>query len=147
MPQSFGFLRRLPYGFTIVESVIVLLVLAISAIGIASFSSNLFNSDGTNRTLQNGVKLLQECAEQVLMVRKHNGFKATALTSSVCNSLGNSDITFNVTISLGNSTTSTPLAACPYATTEGDNYCKLVNISVTTGGQTHGPVTLLLVGP
>lgn len=132
-------------GFTLVESIITLVVLGIAAAAIISLSGNIFIGETGNKNLQVGMQLMQECAEQVLATRRVNGFGATSLADSTAATASCSGMTLTnysaptVTITAGNSTTA-GMGACPYAT--GIN-CKLV--SITQGGLT--PVTLLLVGP
>lgn len=136
-------------GFTLVESIIVLLVLAIAAVAIVSLQGNIFYGQSDNKDLQVGVQLMQECAEQILAIRQNNsqnnGYSDSSLTDRTAATSNCSGMTVTgysaakVTITSGNSST-TGMAACPTST--GTN-CKLV--SITEGGLT--PVTLMLVGP
>lgn len=136
-------------GFTLVESIIVLVVLAIAAAAIVSLQGNIFYGQSDNKDLQVGVQLMQECAEQILAIRQknsqNNGYSDSSLTDRTAATSNCSGMTVTgysaakVTITSGNSST-TGMAACPTST--GTN-CKLV--SITEGGLT--PVTLMLVGP
>lgn len=74
-------------GFTLIESVITMVVLGIAAITIVSLQGSLFTSRSNTVDLQVGGQLMQECAEQILAVRRHVGY--TAVTTSTCSSLGN----------------------------------------------------------
>ena len=132
-------------GFTLVESIIVLVVLAIAAVAIVSLQGNIFFGQSGNKDLQVGVQLMQECAEQVLAIRQKNGYSDSSLTDRAAATSNCSGMTVTgysaatVTITSGNSST-TGMAACPTST---GTDCKLV--SITEGGLT--PVTLMLVGP
>lgn len=137
-------------GFTLIESIIVLILLGIASIGIISLQGNIFSGQGVNKNLIVSAQLMQECAEQILATRRTGGFNAAPLADSAAATGSCSGITLAgysapaVTITAGNSTTIIGgvlvMLACPYAT--GSN-CKLV--SIAQGGLT--PVTLLLVGP
>ena len=74
-------------GFTLVESIIVLVVLSIAAVAIISMQGNIFYGQSSNKDLQVGVQLMQECAEQVLATRRQSGY--TAVNTDTCNTLGN----------------------------------------------------------
>jgi prepilin-type N-terminal cleavage/methylation domain-containing protein len=132
-------------GFTLIESIIVLVLLAIAAAGIISMQGNIFFGQSDNKKIQVGVQLMQECAEKILATRRNgsSGYSDSSLTVRSADTSNCSGLTISgyaaptVTITAGNSTTA-GLAACPNAT--GSN-CKLV--SITQGGLT--PVTLMLV--
>ena len=140
-PQRFTAHR----GFTLVESVIVLVLLSMAAAAIVSLQANIFTGQSGNKNLQVGVQLMQECAEQVLSIRQKNGYTDSSLTDRTAATSNCSGMTVTgysaatVTITSGNSST-TGMAACPTST---GTDCKLV--SITEGGLT--PVTLMLVGP
>ncbi len=118
-------------GFTLVESIIVLVVLGIAAVGIISLQGRIFSGQSDIKNLQIGVQLMQECAEQVLATRRQSGYSA-APASGGCDGMVLPDYSApSVTITDPYSST-----GCPT-----DGTCKLV--SITQGGLT--PITLLLV--
>jgi len=119
-------------GFTLVETLIVMVVLGIAAVAIISLQGNIFKGQTDNQAIQVGVQLMQECAEQILATRRASGFAASTSCSAMTLPGYTAPI---VTTTVGSSTT---ITACPSATS---NSCKLVSIS--QGGLT--PVTLLLV--
>lgn len=133
--------QRTTRGFTLVETLIVIVVLSIASIAIAALSSNLFRGQAANRNIVVGTQLMQECAEKLLAARRSNGFKAAVLASNAAATTFCKDITqtgFNapeVELTKGNSSN---ISACPSATVDS---CKLVTI--TQGGLT--PVVFLLV--
>lgn len=120
-----------------VESIITLVILGIASVGIATLSGNIFNADAGNKNLQVGVRLMEECAEQILAVRRVSGYAATPSCSvSIMPAFAGFSAP-SVTTSAYTGT------ACP---TGGS--CQLVVISVTpTVGTAMTPITLLLVGP
>lgn len=130
-------------GFTLVESIIVLVLLGIAAAAIISMQGNIFYGQSGNKDIQVGVQLMQECAENILATRRASGYGAPSLADSGAATSSCSGMTLTnpnygaptVTITAGSSAT---IPACPSATS---NSCKLV--SITQGGLT--PVTLMLV--
>lgn len=136
--------RRTPSrGFTLVETLIVITVLGIAAAAIASLNGNLFYGQSSVKSMQVGTQLMQECAEQLLAIRRGSGFSASALADSASATSSCSGITLTgygapaVTVTSGNSTTAN-MGACPYST---GTDCKLLSIS--QGGMT--PLSLMLV--
>lgn len=130
--------RRFVRGFTLIETLIVMVVLGIAAVTIASLTGNLFVGQAANRDMVVGTQLMQECAEKILALRRSSGFDAPALDSTstanaYCSVTGVT--TPVVTLTKGSSPS---IPACP--STAADS-CKLVSIS--QGGMT--PIVLLLV--
>jgi len=125
-------------GFTLVESIIVLVVLAIAAAAISTMSGGIFKGQDENKDLQIGMQLMQECAEQVLA--NHRAATATPAPTPDCSNLATyAGITlpspFPATAAFAGT-------ACPTGKT-----CKLVTISVTAGGSNLTPINLMLVDP
>ncbi len=112
-------------GFTLVETIIVLVVLGIAATTIAMLSGKIFDSQGVNKDMQIDVKRMQECAEHVLATRR-----ATARAIPVADFLPACPDT--------NATATPETSTCP----TGISSCKLVKIS--SGGMS---IHLLLTGP
>ena len=63
--------RRPERGFTLIETVIVLLVLAVAGTAIVALQEKLFTGQATIKSMQVSSRLMMECAEQVLAVRRH----------------------------------------------------------------------------
>lgn len=129
-------------GFTLVETIIVMTVLGIAAAAIVSLSGNLFYGQSANRDLAVGVQIMQECAEQILAVRRKSQSAYTAVTSSTCSGLGNYGGfgAPSVTLSLaGDPSPPSPVTACTNASTT----CT-ATISVGKGGSSLTPITLRL---
>ena len=126
-------------GFTLLESIIVLLLMGIAAAAIISLQGSIFHGKSDNKTLEIGAQLMQECAEQVLATRRLSGY--ANVNTSTCNI---STITANVPGGFGapsvTVTSDDGGAACPV-----NSNCKQVQIFVSTAGVTLTPITLELV--
>ena len=122
-----------PYqGFTLMESVVALLLLSIVSVAIMGLNGNLFFRSTDMRGLQQGTQLLQACVDQVLALRKTSGYDATFH----CNELN----ALNTGFTLGVSLQATP-DYCPAGLE-----CKQVLITVTpAGGSSTKPASLLFV--
>ena len=118
-------------GFTLVESIMVLVTLGIAAAAIVSLQGNILHGQSGNKDLQVGVQLMQECAEQILSTRRQSGY--SAVTTSSCSGVG----------ALGAYSAPSVAITDPYSGTgcPSGGTCKLVAISQST----LTPITLLLV--
>ena len=63
-------------GFTLVESIIVLVVLGIAAVAMISLQGNIFYSQSSSKDIQVGAQLMQECAEQILAMRRRISYSS-----------------------------------------------------------------------
>jgi prepilin-type N-terminal cleavage/methylation domain-containing protein len=129
-------------GFTLIESIIVVVLLSLAAAAIISMQGNIFYGQSGNRDLEVGVQLMQECAEQVMAMRRQSGY--AAVDASTCNAVGTlsgsgfdaPSVTVTTEVGVG-----AVGEACPNGST-----CTKVVISVNkTGGASLTPVTLELV--
>ncbi|ROZ68594.1 type II secretion system protein [Ramlibacter sp. WS9] len=133
-------LRRRDHGFTLIECIIVIVVLAIAGTGIAAMQGNIFDGQSSVKDLQIRIRLMEECAEQVLAVRRFTVDESYAAVSNgsfgtnLCGGLtAPAQAGYAIpTVSITEGYTGT---ACP---TNGT--CKLVTI--TQNGMT--PLTLML---
>lgn len=135
-------------GFTLVETIIVMIVLAIAALGIATMTGNIFDSQDENKDFQIGLKLMQECAEHVLAQRRSAAtFSAFApdcttlpdLPAALTDRGFARAVAAYSTTPVGNPYTG---AGCPSGVA-----CKLVTVTVAIPGGLGNvnPLTLLLV--
>ncbi len=134
---------RAARGFTLVETLMVMVVLGIAAVTIVSLQGNLFSGQAQNRDIVVGTQLMQECAELLLSKSRIN-YNDSCLASGAAATTCCATITVAgygaptvPTLSAGNSATAN-MAACPFVT---GSDCKLV--SVTQGGLS--PITLMLI--
>jgi prepilin-type N-terminal cleavage/methylation domain-containing protein len=121
-------------GFTLIETVIALLLLSVIASMTVTTNGNLFHNQADIRQLQNSTPLLQACAERVLAIRRISGFSMTPDFDAACDALTGTD-TFNVIV-----TSNTGSASCP-----NNAVCQLVRIYIKNNGSTFGPVALQLM--
>jgi prepilin-type N-terminal cleavage/methylation domain-containing protein len=77
-----------PKGFTLVESLIVLVVLSIAAAAIISLQANIFLGQSGSNTIEVGAQLMQECADYILGTRRNDqtGYGYSAVSTSSCSS-------------------------------------------------------------
>jgi prepilin-type N-terminal cleavage/methylation domain-containing protein len=139
-------MKRLSYpqprrsrGFTLMESVIVMLVLAVAGVAITAMQGKLFTGASTVKTMQVSSRLMLECAEQVLADRRHaeDGYAVVNSTNGFGSAqCGGVPALTGFTVPTVSITESFAGAACPSTFT-----CKTVTI--TQGGL--APVTLMLV--
>lgn len=139
-------------GFTLVETIIVMVVTAIAAVTIAIMSGNIFNSQNENKNLQIGLKLMQECAEHVLAQRRAAASLSAfapdcatlpALPTDLTNRGFAKAVAAYSTTPAGNPYTG---AGCPVISGV-TAACKLVTVTVAmpAGLGNINPLTLLLV--
>lgn len=133
-------------GFTLIELVIVIIVVAIGAVTLGALFSNTSGSLNTNEVLQQSTQYAQECAESVMTTRRNSTFAAFAVPA-VCNGTTTvNSVPFARSASLGglyDSGTCSGHAVCP-CPTGGTNNCRDVSISVTSGAVSSS-ITVLLV--
>ena len=132
-------------GFTLIETVIVLMVLGVAAVAIVTLQGNIFKGAAETKSTQVSIQLLQECAEKILGTRRNLGFAAAQLQSDICANVTSAGfgaptvtITSGSNTSLANGGGTALIPACPTATKDS---CKLVTIQAPSGLTT--PVTLL----
>jgi type IV pilus assembly protein PilV len=126
-------------GFTLVELVVVMIVVAVGLLGLASMFgdnvSSLVHGEGAQRSAQ----YAQECAERVLAVRRNLGFDSIQIAESTsaptCDSSAlPTGFSRSVVISAYTG------AACP-----SPSLCRQAVVTVSTGS-VSAESTLMLVG-
>ena len=135
-------LRRVPrfnnaasQGFTLIETIVVMTLLGIAAVTIIKLQGTVFYGKSDNQDLQVGVMLMQECAEQVIAVRRNAGY--TVVNTSTCSALGNYG---GYSVPIVTVTADNTGSACPTGGT-----CNKVVITLSKNGSNLTPVTLELV--
>lgn len=125
-------------GFTLIEVLIVVVLLGVSAVGIGSMQGRIFKGQTGMKDLQVGTRLMQECAEQVLGVRRFTagGYAAVTDSNFGTNLCGGVTAAPGYTIPSVSFTDPYTGASCPAG-----RACKLV--AITQNGIT--PLTLMLV--
>jgi prepilin-type N-terminal cleavage/methylation domain-containing protein len=125
-PISCRFFR----GFTLVESIIVLVILGLAMAGITTLTINLGSHQTENQEWQIGLKQMQACAEDILAQRRASADLSTFVPS--CAGLPGSPALSPTVPYTG--------VGCPAGQS-----CKLYSITVAVNGSNLTPITLLLV--
>jgi len=129
---------RTQRGFTLIETVIVILLLGIASAAVISLNGGLYKNVQQTRNVQSDTQLLQACAEYVMVSRRLSGFNSAPNYDAACEGLPivapNSN-KFAITTTLNYTGSSCPTGAV----------CQSVTISVNSTASTVGPVTLQLV--
>jgi prepilin-type N-terminal cleavage/methylation domain-containing protein len=124
-------------GFTLMETLAVMVVLGIAAATIITLQATVFARHSDNKDLQTGAQAVHECAEQVLAMRRRApGSGYAAVTTAACNSLGGRGGFGAPTVSLRDDS-GTSVAACA------SSFCT-ATISAAKAGSTVAPITLRL---
>lgn len=126
-------------GFTLVESIIVLALLSIAAVGIISLQGNIFYGQSGNKDIEVGVQLMQECAEQILATRQQIGY--TSVNQDTCSTLGNYSGFGAPSVTVTANNVSGPSPLCPTSVTccaSNSSTCTVaVTLSKTGTSLTH----------
>jgi prepilin-type N-terminal cleavage/methylation domain-containing protein len=123
-------------GFTLIESIIVLVVLSVAAAAIVTMQGNIFKGQADNKDIQVGAQLMQECAERVLAIRRQSNSAYASVTTSACSGLGNFG-GFGVPVVTLRDDSNTSVTTCASTT------CT-ATITIGKGGSNLAPITLRL---
>ncbi len=124
--------HRIAPGFTLIEVVVAIVLLALATTVIIGLNAQLFQRSTYMRSLQQGTQVQQACVELVLAQRKKTAGYAATYDCSTLNSLGT-----GFTLSVANAAS---VQYCPTGL-----QCRQVEVSVSGSGITPKPVTLLFV--
>lgn len=133
-------------GFTLIEMVAVIIILAVASVPLFGMYSQAALSLADNEHIQSAAQLAQEHAEAILAVRRDQGYSAAALAP------GTYPETFPVASNFADYTRNTSITeppggpGCPlHPVTLVAATCKEVVIAVARSGNTHAQLTFLLV--
>lgn len=130
-------------GFTLMELLVSMVVLATLATAIIALNGGLFNRDSDIRNLQSGAELLQACSETVLSTRRSSSTKFNTNFSAICSDLGGNGFKAPVVTVTTTPPSSGTNDACP----TGES-CKWAVISIQKSGSLVDamlPVTVRLM--
>lgn len=123
-------------GFTLIEMVLVIVILAVAAVPLFGLFTQASASLLSNERIQTAVQLAQERAESILAQRRAQDFTAVALGTTT-DALGANYSTYTRTVTVVQPPTG---PGCP-----GGASCKEVVVNVAQGPDTLAEVTFLLV--
>lgn len=131
-------------GFTLIELLAVIVLASVGMLGVARLFSNSQITVAAAGIEQISTEYLQECAEQVLSVRRDAGFSSALINSSMCAALPTG---FVRTVTVPATYTGTASSACPSGIS-----CQNITVTVCAGVVTPCPAatpqtatTLILV--
>ena len=123
-------------GFTLIELIIAIVVVAIAAVAIGSAFAYISRSQVLSVDLQRASQIVQECAEHIIgLGRKPNSYALVvpvALNSAICNTLPALPAGFARTVNIQDQATAGVTGAI---CTAGWN-CKRVQVTATRGSAT-----------
>jgi prepilin-type N-terminal cleavage/methylation domain-containing protein len=125
-------------GFTLIESIIVMVVLGIAAAAIISLQGNIFKGQADNAAAETGVQMTQQCAEQILATRWNAASGYSSVTTSTCSALGSYSVAVTPTYPSG-----TSAFGCGTGITCCDKNSSTCLVSISFGGL--NPIYLKLV--
>jgi prepilin-type N-terminal cleavage/methylation domain-containing protein len=115
-------------GFSLIELIITIVVVAIAAVAIGSAFAHVSRSLALNEDLQRASQVAQECAEHILSLarppRGHYEAVPVAAGSALCNGMAAAG--FNRTVNVSAMAAAAPLCAAGWS-------CRRVQISVIKG--------------
>jgi prepilin-type N-terminal cleavage/methylation domain-containing protein len=115
-------------GFSIIELIFVIVLLAVAAVGIGAAFAHLSRSLAVNEDLQRASQVAQECAEHILSrarpLRGHYAAVPVAGNSTLCDGIAATG--FSRTVNVSAMAAAAPLCAVGWN-------CKRVQVSVTKG--------------
>lgn len=118
-------------GFTLIEMVMVIVILAIASVALMDQFVNTSKSYLIDEEIQTAAQLAQECAEHILATRRLQGY-ATAIATN-CSTLP-SVAGYTLSVSPG----AAPTACFTWP------LCTEVTVAVTQGGNTRASVVFML---
>jgi prepilin-type N-terminal cleavage/methylation domain-containing protein len=128
--------RTRQQGFSLLELVAVILILAIAAVPLFSLLSQPARSLLSNERIQTAAQLAQERAEYLLAVRRNSGYTAADVsTSPVVENLTGNYAAYTRTTTIND----------PYAGADCPGSCKQIIVNVSESAQTRAEIAFLLV--
>lgn len=129
---------RTATGFTLIETIIAMLLLALVSVVIVKFNGGLFYRASDIQSIQQSSLMVQSCVDRIIGIRKSKDVFANpaSVLNSSCDTLPS--LMTGMTISVTSAISTSPL--CPSGKT-----CVQVDIKTTNGGVSRTPTTLFFV--
>ncbi len=132
--------RSRQQGFTLIELVAVIIIMAIASVPLFGLFSQPAVSMVTNEKIQTAAQLDQERAEYLLAVRRNQGYTAADISVGQTETLTGNYSNYTRTTSIIDETTPYAGSDCPAV-----GACKQITVSVTEGGNTLAEIAFVLV--
>jgi len=128
--------RRAQQGFTLIELVAVIIIIAVAAVPLFGLFSQAGRSLLADETIQTATQLAQARAEHLMAVRRNRGYADAEVSTNLTETLTGNYAGYSRV------TTIAPYigAACPGGAT-----CKQVNVRVDESGQALAEIIFVLV--
>lgn len=123
-------------GFTLIELIAVMVIIAIAAVPLFSLFSQAGRSLLADEKIQTGTQLAQARAEYLMAVRRNRGYGDAEVSANLTEPLTGNYAGYTRTTTIA----AFAGAACPVGAT-----CKQVAVRVDEGGQARAEVTFVLV--
>jgi prepilin-type N-terminal cleavage/methylation domain-containing protein len=133
-PQA-GFCAPLPRGFSLVEVILVIVVLAIGMVALVPLFGGLSSGWSQTGDVQTGTQLVQQCGEHILGTRRRQTGGYALIDSNICSGLTTAGGFSAPTVTTNPAYAGTGCFAVP---------CNLVTITVSKGVSVLALTTLLL---
>ncbi|MGD8937343.1 MAG: type II secretion system protein [Thiogranum sp.] len=124
-------------GFTLLEMVAVIVILAVAAVPLAGVFSQAGYGALQDEDLQRATQLAQERAEYLMAVRRQLGYNDPAVSTGLVENLSGRYAVYTRTTTLNDPFAG---AACPT-----DAICKQLSVDVSRDGQSLATVAIVLV--
>lgn len=132
---------RAPTGFTLIETIIAMLVLALVSVVIIRLNGGLFYRTTDIQAIQQSSLMVQACMDRIIGIRKSSDIftaPGTTLPSTICDTTFLPSLSPGMTLKVSSAISTSSL--CPSGKT-----CVQVNINTETSGVSKTPVTLFFV--
>jgi prepilin-type N-terminal cleavage/methylation domain-containing protein len=128
--------HRAQQGFTLIELVAVIIIIAVAAVPLFGLFSQAGRSLLADETIQTATQLAQARAEHLMAVRRNRGYGDAEVSTNLSETLTGNYAGYTRVTSIA------PYvgAACP-----GGTVCKQVNVRVDEGGEARAEVIFVLV--
>ena len=128
--------RRVQQGFTLIELVAVIIIIAVAAVPLFGLFSQAGRSLLADETIQTATQLAQARAEHLMAIRRNRGYADPEVSANLTETLAGNYAGYTRV------TTIAPYigAACP-----GGTVCKQVSVRVDEGGEARSEIAFVLV--
>jgi prepilin-type N-terminal cleavage/methylation domain-containing protein len=127
-------------GFTLIELITVIIIMAIASVPLFSLFSQTSVSMVANERIQTATQLAQERAEHLLAVRRNQGYAAADISIGQTELLTGNYSNYTRTTSIIDETIPYAGSDCPAV-----GACKQITVSIAEAGKTRAEIAFVLV--